>query len=299
MKRWLSAMRLRTLPLAASCILAGSSAAWSDSLSPWPILLWGLLTTFLLQILSNLANDYGDFAKGTDNANRVGPARAMQSGAISKREMESALVIVALACLTSGIMLLHTALTPRGMFLHAIGFLMLGLIAILAAFRYTVGKNPYGYKGLGDLFVFLFFGLVGVCGIAFLHAGSFSLDCILPAMTIGLLSTGVLNLNNLRDHENDKTSGKMTLVVKMGFAKGKVYHVTLIGLACISGIMWTVFFASGIIASAAALPLIVQLGLLPKVFRTNNPSELDPELKKVALLTFATALLWFVGCITM
>ncbi len=299
MKRWLSAMRLRTLPLAASCILAGSSAAWSDSLSPWPILLWGLLTTFLLQILSNLANDYGDFAKGTDNANRVGPARAMQSGAISKREMEPALVIVALACLTSGIMLLHTALTPRGMFLHAIGFLMLGLIAILAAFRYTVGKNPYGYKGLGDVFVFLFFGLVGVCGIAFLHAGNFSLDWILPAMTIGLLSTGVLNLNNLRDHENDKTSGKMTLVVKMGFAKGKVYHVTLIGLACISGIMWTVFFASGIIASAAALPLIVQLGLLPKVFRTNNSSELDPELKKVALLTFATALLWFVGCITM
>jgi 1,4-dihydroxy-2-naphthoate octaprenyltransferase len=293
MKRWISAMRLRTLPLAASCILAGSSAAWTESSNPWPILIWGLLTTFLLQILSNLANDYGDFAKGTDNANRVGPERAMQSGAISKKEMQAALAIVALACLASGMLLLHTALTPRGMFVQAIVFLILGLFAILAAFRYTVGRNPYGYRGLGDIFVFLFFGMVGVCGIAFLHTGRFDPYWLLPAMTTGLFSAGVLNLNNLRDHENDKASGKMTMVVKMGFLQGKIYHATLMGIGVMSGLLWTALYAPGLIAMGAVVPLSVQIRLVLHVFKTDNPADLDPELKKVALLTFATALLWF------
>jgi 1,4-dihydroxy-2-naphthoate octaprenyltransferase len=295
MKRWISAMRLRTLPLAASCILAGSSAAWTESSNPWPILIWGLLTTFLLQILSNLANDYGDFAKGTDNANRVGPERAMQSGAISKKEMQAALAIVALACLALGMLLLHTALTPRGMFVQAIVFLILGLFAILAAFRYTVGRNPYGYRGLGDIFVFLFFGMVGVCGIAFLHTGRFDPYWLLPAMTTGLFSAGVLNLNNLRDHENDKASGKMTMVVKMGFLQGKIYHATLMGIGVMSGLLWTALYAPGLIAMGAVVPLSVQIRLVLHVFKTDNPADLDPELKKVALLTFATALLWFAG----
>jgi 1,4-dihydroxy-2-naphthoate polyprenyltransferase len=296
MKRWLSAMRLRTLPLAASCILAGSAAGWNDSLHAGAILFWGLLTTFLLQILSNLANDYGDFTKGTDNENRVGPARAMQSGAISKNEMQVALVITALLSLVSGLMLLHIALTPRGMLAQAVIFLILGLLAIYAAFRYTVGKNPYGYRGLGDLFVFLFFGIVGVCGIQFLHTGNFDAYTVIPAMCIGLCSAGVLNLNNLRDHENDKASGKMTMVVQMGYSKAKAYHVSLMGIGVTSGLLWTLR-SQGTVGMVAILPLIIQMRLALKVYSTENPALLDPELKKVALLTFATSLLWFLGAV--
>jgi 1,4-dihydroxy-2-naphthoate octaprenyltransferase len=295
MKRWISAMRLRTLPLAASCILAGSAAGWNDSQHPGAILFWGLLTTFLLQILSNLANDYGDFEKGTDNENRVGPRRAMQSGAIAKKEMQRALAVVALACFGSGVMLLYTALTPRGMLLQGLGFLALGLLAILAAFRYTVGRNPYGYRGLGDLFVFIFFGLVGVCGIAFLHTGRFEVQWILPATSIGLFSTGVLNLNNLRDHENDLASRKMTMVVKLGFSKGKIYHAFLITVAVACGLVWSAFYGGSLVALIAVVPLAIHMKLLAGVLKNTSPAALDPELKKVALLTFATALIWFTG----
>jgi 1,4-dihydroxy-2-naphthoate octaprenyltransferase len=295
MKRWISAMRLRTLPLAASCILTGSAAGWKDSLHPVAIVFWGLLTTFLLQILSNLANDYGDFEKGTDNEHRVGPKRAMQSGAITKKEMKVALTIFALACLGSGLMLLHTALTPRGMLLQGVGFLVLGLLAILAAFRYTVGRNPYGYRGLGDLFVFLFFGLVGVCGMAFLHTGRFDMQWILPATSIGLFSTGVLNLNNLRDHQNDEASGKMTMVVKLGFTRGKIYHAILIVVAVVCGLIWSVFYAGSWTALLAVVPLVIQIKLMVGVYKNAVPAALDPELKKVALLTFATSFVWFLS----
>lgn len=296
MKRWLSAMRLRTLPLAASCILAGSAAGWSNSSNPWAILFWGLLTTFLLQILSNLANDYGDFEKGTDNDERVGPKRAMQSGAISKKEMQVALAVMTMACLISGLMLLHTALTPRGMLLQGVLFLAVGLLAILAAFRYTIGANPYGYRGLGDLFVFIFFGIVGVFGINYLHTGMWDLHCIFPAMTIGLFSTGVLNLNNLRDHVNDAASGKHTLVVQLGFSRAKLYHIMLITAGVICGLIW-IFNTSGLLARLSALPLLLQLILAVKTFKTIDPARLDPELKKVAMLTFATSFLWFLNAV--
>jgi 1,4-dihydroxy-2-naphthoate polyprenyltransferase len=297
MKKWISAMRLRTLPLAASCILAGSAAAWYAGQGSASVLILALVTTFLLQILSNLANDYGDFTKGTDNADRVGPTRALQSGAITKDAMKRALVICTALALIFGIALLYVALASKGKFYYALGFLVLGLLAIAAAFKYTVGNNPYGYRGLGDLFVFLFFGVVGVGGTYFLHTGDSSFTIFPLAITVGLLSAAVLNLNNLRDHVNDAACGKRTLVVQLGFAKGKIYHLTIVMIAFLSGYAWIAFIAHRAIAWIALFPLLIQLLLLRKVINTTTPAALDPELKKVALLTFLFSLALFISAL--
>lgn len=286
-------MRLRTLPLAASCVLTGSAFAWNQSMSPAGILLLGLLTTFLLQILSNLANDYGDYESGVDNEQRVGPQRAMQSGAITKIEMRKALMITAALAFCTGSFLLWFSLAPQHKFMEAIFFLVLGLLAIAAAFKYTIGKNPYGYRGLGDLFVFLFFGIVGVGGIYFLHTGTLEWHFLFPAAAVGLFSVAVLNLNNLRDHINDKISGKRTMVVMLGFQKGKIYHALIVLTAATFAILSGLYLDSGPMVILVIVPVIIQLILLSKVIRNNDPASLDGELKKVAILTFLLSLSYF------
>ena len=290
MKKWIQAMRLRTLPLAASCILTGAAAAKTDGYFDAVILSLTLATTFLLQILSNLANDYGDFSHGVDNENRVGPARSMQSGAIGQGQMKLALVITTILTLVSGVSLLWIVFSKQSRFLEALLMLMLGIGAIAAAIKYTVGKNPYGYRGLGDVFVFLFFGPIGVIGTYFLLCGQLVLHTLLPAITIGLFSAAVLNLNNLRDHENDRTMGKRTLVVMMGFRNGKKYQTLLIALGTLSLLMWILLFSKSPFSAVSFIPAALQCVLLMKVWRTKKPSELDSELKKVALLTFAVSL---------
>lgn len=294
MKKWIQAARLRTLPLAASCILTGAAAAKLEGETNGLILTLTLFTTFLLQILSNLANDYGDYSHGVDNENRVGPARALQSGAISKASMKSALIITTVATLLSGLSLLWLVFAPKSQFVQALLMLVLGLAAIAAAIKYTVGSNPYGYRGLGDFFVFLFFGPVGVIGTYYLLTGAMTIQLILPAITTGLYSAAVLNLNNLRDHINDKASGKHTLVVKMGFRNGKVYQSVLVGAGTLTLVAW-VFLHDGINLFWSLVPAIAQCLLLIKVWRCETPASLDGELKKVALLTFAMALLLFVA----
>ncbi len=295
MKKWIHAMRLRTLPLAASCILAGAAAAKADGFRNTTILVLTLCTAFLLQILSNFANDYGDFTHGVDNEHRVGPKRAMQSGAISKAQMRRALIITTILTLVSGISLLWIVFAPKSQFVSALLMLLIGIGAIAAAIKYTVGNNPYGYRGLGDLFVFAFFGPVGVIGTYFLIASGFKLSVLLPACTIGLFSTAVLNLNNLRDHENDRASGKRTLIVQMGFRNGKVYQSLLIAFGIISLIIWLIFTSTGSLAWSACVPALLQSLLLLRVWRAQEPAKLDPELKKVAMLAFLTALLLFLG----
>lgn len=294
MNKWIQAARLRTLPLAASCILTGAAAAKLEGETNGLILTLTLFTTFLLQILSNLANDYGDYSHGVDNENRVGPARALQSGAISKASMKSALIIITVATLLSGLSLLWLVFAPKSQFVQALLMLVLGLAAIAAAIKYTVGSNPYGYRGLGDFFVFLFFGPVGVIGTYYLLTGAMTIQLILPAITTGLYSAAVLNLNNLRDHINDKASGKHTLVVKMGFRNGKVYQSVLVGAGTLTLVAW-VFLHDGINLFWSLVPAIAQCLLLIKVWRCETPASLDGELKKVALLTFAMALLLFVA----
>lgn len=278
-KVWLGAMRLRTLPLAASVVITGSASSLDSLNFSWVVFALTMSTTFLLQVLSNFANDYGDFNNGADNQDRVGPSRAVQSGEITPAQMKNAMVITASLSLLSGVILLYSSLAQTGYLTESILFLTLGLSSIAAAVKYTAGKNPYGYKGFGDLFVFVFFGLVGVMGTAFLQTKEISSISFLNALVIGGLSTAVLNLNNLRDHVNDKAAGKMTLVVKMGFEKGKLYLIILVVLALLSALLVSFLLDSYLGLLAFILPII----RLIKIMQIAEPRNLDPELKKFAL----------------
>lgn len=292
---WLSAFRLRTLPLAFSSIITGSAVAYYYHSFNALIFSLALLTTLFLQVLSNLANDYGDSNHGVDNDNRVGPTRAMQSGAISKSAMKKAIILFSFLALASGIPLIIEGTKNINLKWFLI-FLSLGIASIIAAIKYTAGKNPYGYKGLGDVFVFLFFGLVGVLGtfiLQFQHINRFVLlNALYPAISMGCFSAAVLNLNNMRDHENDQKSGKITLAVRLGVTGSKIYHAVLL----IVGITALFVFGSQLYFSwkdylLLGIPSLVFVIHLVKVLRTSLPKALDPELKKVALTTFATALL--------
>jgi len=291
-KAWIAAFRLRTLPLALSCVITGSGIAWQKDSLNWSILGLACLTTVFLQILSNLANDYGDGVKGTDNDSRLGPVRAIQSGIISRNEMRLGIFICALITLASGITLLVLALKVNWTFYV---MLTIGFLGIAAAIKYTIGKNAFGYKGLGDLFVFMFFGIVGVLGTSFLQAGSIEWIELLPATSIGFLCTGVLNLNNMRDHKNDRDSGKNTLVVAIGYRSAKVYHgfltivpVVLLGLYNLSTVdnyNWTFF----------AAPLFIVTAALVRISRVTEAQLLDRELKLLALTTFFTSALFILA----
>ena len=233
LKTWIRAARLRTVLLSFSGVMLGGFLAARLAINgkffyPFPIL-FAAITAVLLQILSNLANDYGDFKKGTDNMKRVGPQREMQSGAITEQEMKRGLAFTAMLCLISGALLIFvfSGLTWQELAVFAV----LGLGAVLAALLYTLGKRPYGYRGLGDLYCFLFFGWAAVAGTFYLATKSLDFSVLLPASAMGFLSNAVLNINNMRDYENDKTSGKNSLVVKLGMKKAFVYHCLLIGSA--------------------------------------------------------------------
>lgn len=290
MKHWIQAARLRTLPLSVSGIIVGSFYAMSQSMFNWKIIIFALSTTLGLQILSNFANDYGDGIKGTDNEDRVGPKRAIQSGVITPAAMKYALVITSILTLISAILLIYVAFKD-----HNLGFslfyLGLGILAIASAIRYTVGKSAYGYRGYGDLFVFLFFGLVSTLGIYFMFAKEMDWFLVLPATAIGFLSVAVLNLNNMRDEASDRKSNKNTLVVKMGGTNAKVYHYFLVISAMILVLEFSYFKDFNIDQYIYVLAFIPLIKHLVTVYKNKNPKELDPELKKVALSTFALSVL--------
>ncbi|MGB5317071.1 MAG: 1,4-dihydroxy-2-naphthoate octaprenyltransferase [Robiginitalea sp.] len=287
---WVQAARLRTLPLSLSGILTGTALALGSGYSDMWLFLLMLATTVCYQVTSNFANDYGDGIKGTDNEFRIGPRRALQSGALSAQELRRGI------WLSSGI----SAALTLGTLLYAFGteslgylllFLLLGGAAIWASIKYTVGSDAYGYRGLGDVFVFLFFGLLSVVGSYFLLAHSLNFQCFLPAIAIGALSTGVLNLNNLRDHESDSRSGKRTLVVQMGYVNGVRYHIALCLLAFLTFLFYILLQDQPLRFIPCLIPFIPIGNHLRKVIRTTNPASLDPELKKLALSTFSIGLL--------
>lgn len=288
MKKWIKAFRLRTLPLALSTIIAGTSLVDSSKIN-WGIFSLAILTTLFLQVLSNLANDYGDFVKGTDNEERVGPARSIQSGEITAEAMKKAVVICSILALASGIALLGLTFDWKFNTSFIILFI-LGLTGIAAAIKYTVGKYALAYHALGDLFVFLFFGVVGVLGAKYIQVQELNLLDVSIAITIGFWSVGVLNMNNMRDHINDKAQDKNTLVVKMGFRKAKFYHTFLI----LGGIVSALIYAISIDELAAIPILIVAAGFgshLKRVLKNKDEKELNKELKVVSLSTFAFSLL--------
>lgn len=222
---WLSSFRLKTLPLAISAILIGSALAYWQHTFSWSIFLFTLLTACLLQILSNLANDYGDGLKGNDSINRIGPKRGIHRGDITLRQLLIALMINTMLCAISGLCLLFVACDTGQQLIVFIG---IGILSIIAAITYTVGKNPYGYIGLGDISVLIFFGCVSVLGSFYLQHKSLSLSFMLPACGSGLLSVAVLNINNLRDYQSDKVNHKKTLVVIIGIKWAKYYHIALL-----------------------------------------------------------------------
>lgn len=295
MNPWLDAFRPRTLPLAVSGIVAGSALAAFRGGFRWPVFLLALITAVLLQILSNLANDLGDHLHGTDSEARVGPLRTVQSGAIAAATMKRAMWICGLLALATGVALVITALGPTPTML---AFLAFGLLAIAAAVKYTYGNNPYGYAGLGDISVLLFFGLAGVAGSFYLHTGHWWWPVLLPAFGIGLLSTGMLNLNNMRDAGNDAASGKHTIAVRLGARRSKAYHALLMlgGFACL--VLFTAFHFNSWwqYLFLLAFPLLDRH--LRAVRRNSVPCELDPQMKVLGLITLLTALLFSLGLLS-
>lgn len=291
---WISAARLRTLPLSISGILVGTAIAAARDDFSLVIFSLALATTLGLQVLSNFANDYGDFVKGTDNEDRIGPERTLQSGMITKAEMLYGMIGTAVITFFFAVALIYVAFGTEN-FLYALLFLTLGILAIVAAIKYTVGDSAYGYRGLGDLFVFLFFGIVGVYGSYFLYALDWDWKVLLPAVSIGFLSAGVLNLNNMRDRRSDERAGKNTLVVKMGANKAKTYHYFLIIGGVSAMLLFTAFTFDGIDDLLYIFAFIPLLQHLKRVMENQDPESLDPELKKLALGTFLLALLFSLG----
>ena len=315
MKNWIAAARLRTLPLSISGIIMGSVIAkWrlensSETINhqpstinhnwDWTIFALALLVTLFYQILSNYANDYGDGIKGTDKL-RVNEAeqRAVASGKITAKQMKNAVILFSVLSFLATVALLYKAFFPDFIKEFWI-FIGLGVACILAAIGYTIGKKPYGYLGLGDLMVFIFFGLVSVCGSYFLFTKEFHWDILLPASAVGLMSTAVLNLNNMRDIESDRISGKKSLALRLGYKYAMIYQMVLMNLPLI---LILIFLGmQGFFQQGRYYPFIVMVLLFPmmalrrKIMATKEPRALDPFLKQVGIITLMMAVLMAFG----
>lgn len=295
-KIWLQAFRLRTLPLALANAIMGSFLAKSSGIFRWEVFILAILTIVFLQILSNLANDYGDAVSGKDTEKRVGPQRVTHTGLVSLQAMKRMITIFVILSFLFGSALIIVALSSLGFKIIAL-FFALGIAAIWAALKYTVGKNPYGYKGLGDIFVFVFFGPVGVIGTFYLHTLYFDNMVLVPAAVIGLLSTAVLNINNLRDVDSDRETGKRTLAVKHGLLFAQQYHLLLIGASMVLSVAFTLNYYFAPIQWLFLLTIPLFLRNCIKVYKNENAQTMNNELKNLALTTFLFSLLFGIGLI--
>jgi 1,4-dihydroxy-2-naphthoate octaprenyltransferase len=274
--------------------LVGTALANFYGKSNNSIFILAILTAIGFQITSNFANDYGDGVKGTDNEERIGPKRALQSGLLSRKILKKGIIY---SIVINIIMIFAVVYFSFGLenIEYIVLFMALGVLSIWAAIKYTVGSSAYGYKGLGDVFVFVFFGLLAVLGSMFLYTKNITPSSILPAISLGVLSTAVLNLNNLRDHDSDKNANKNTLVVQMGYANGIKYHTVLLILGLLSMLA---FILLNFICYTQLMPLVVFIPILlhlKRVYKAENPSLLDPELKKLAISIFLLALLFYIS----
>lgn len=264
----------------------GSFLAASVDKFDWLVFTLCCLTTICLQVLSNFANDYGDTLNGADSAERIGPLRAVQSGEVTPQQMFKAIVLFGVLSFAFGVTLLYFAFRDNGLepFLY---FLGLGLLCIAAAYTYTAGKNPYGYAGLGDISVFIFFGLVGVLGSLYMFTNTFSIETLLPAMSCGFFATGVLNINNIRDIKSDKNAGKRTIPTRLGKQNAVFYHWVLLIVGMLSSVVYTSQTSGHSYWYALIFPLFFINGM--KVSTLPNP---DPLLKQLALSTLLFVLLF-------
>ncbi|MFZ7223678.1 1,4-dihydroxy-2-naphthoate polyprenyltransferase [Avibacterium avium] len=291
-KMWVETARPKTLPLAAASIVMGAALAYWDHKFSWQISLLCLITTLLLQILSNFANDYGDHQKGSDTAERIGPLRGIQHGVISAQQLKKGLIAVILASLFFGFLLIGIAYQS---YADLLAFSLLGGLAIIAAITYTVGAKPYGYMGLGDISVLLFFGILGVCGTYYLQTHQLNLMIFLPALATGLFATAVLNINNLRDIEQDKKAGKNTLAVRLGAKNGRIYHCTLLAVGALCYVIFALANFRHLLSFIflLAYPLLVKHALY--VYRSQDPLLLRPMLGQMSMLALLTNLLFSFG----
>lgn len=311
-KAWIAAARLRTLPLSVSGIIVGASAGLikgSNLLQEQTDLEFGgvvclsrpsifesqifwlaIFVTIGFQVLSNFANDYGDGVRGTD-AKREGEKRMVASGIISPKQMKIGMIITGVITFFLATILIFMAFGNEN-FIISFVFFNLTIVSIIAAVKYTVGKKAYGYSGLGDVFVFLFFGLLSVLGSYYLFTHNLNWQLLLPAAAIGCFSTAVLNLNNMRDIQNDAAAKKNTLVVKLGMPNAKIYHVFLLLFGMLCAVTYTVLNYLEpwqFIYTIAFIPFLLNM---KTVFKNKAPMLLDGELKKVALSTFLFAILF-------
>ena len=292
LKVWLQAARLRTLPLSLSGIIVGNGLAFSNVNFSWMIFILSLLTTISFQVLSNFANDYGDGVKGTDNDSRIGPPRILQLGLLSRKELKQGIQVCVFISLILAASLIFLTFGISNQ-LYSLIFIGLALGAVIAAIKYTVGSNAYGYRALGDLFVLTFFGGVSVLGSLFLQTKLFTVELILPAISIGLLSVGVLNLNNMRDIKTDKESNKITMAVLLGARFAKAYHLFLLLGAVLTAVLYVkTNLEPSYLFMIAVLPMMIHLR---RVLGYDNPKEFDPELKRLALYTFLFSILFSIG----
>lgn len=286
---WFIAARLRTLPLSLSGIFFGATVALAIENFDPSVFHWALIVTISLQVLSNFANDLGDGLKGTDNENRIGPKRALQAGLLSARELKTGIVILILLTGLAIYQLLQIAnLNSTSYAVLAV----LGVLSIVAALTYTLGKKPYGYYGLGDFMVFFFFGGVAVLGTIVLFTPDIPLYAIGYTLTAGALSTAVLNLNNMRDHQSDKVSGKNTLVVRMGVGRAKIYHYLLL----ITAYIGFTFSTIAVLSPNSIFLVLAFVFLIPHIQRVRKVEDyrnLDGELKKIALFCFVLSVVSF------
>lgn len=284
---WMLASRPKTLPAAISPVVVGTSLAWADgqfSLAPALAAAAGAL---LLQILSNLANDYFDFAKGVDTRERLGPTRVMAAGLLTAGEMRLGIAAVLGLAVLDGIYLILVGGWP---------ILAVGVASILAALLYTGGPLPFGYHGLGDLFVFIFFGLAAVCGTYYVQAGMFSMDVLVTAVPVGFLITAILVVNNLRDIETDARAGKRTLAVLIGAKNTRRQFLALLVLAyMVPLLLWLNFgFGLAVLLPFISLPLAVR-----RVYTLYSATgrELNPVLAATAQLSLQFSLLLSIGIV--
>lgn len=292
-KDWLTAARPRTLPLSLACIGMGAFLAASVGKFDTTIFALCVLTTVFLQILSNFSNDYGDTVHGADSKDREGPKRAVQSGAISAKSMKNAITLFSSLSFLAGLSLLWVSFGWNPAVF--VVFILLGLLSIYAAITYTSGSRPYGYAGLGDLSVLIFFGLVGVVGTYFLFTKSLSWTVFLPSISCGLFSVAVLNINNVRDIESDKLAGKKSVPVRIGRPKAVIYHWLLLIMGLLSSTTYMLLVFEGYLQFLFVLtfPLFIKNGIA--VMNKQNPSDLDPYLKQMALTTLLFVITFGLG----
>ena len=280
---WIEAARLRTLPLALAVSATGNYVASYTPHFQWNIVFLSILTTLLLQVLSNFANDLGDSIHGADHAGRKGPKRAVQSGELSKSQMADAVKLFVILSFIAGALLIWISFHSN--WENVLPILGIGLAALAAAYLYTNGSKPYGYQALGDISVFIFFGLVAVIGTQYLHTGTLNFAAVLPAISMGCWSTAVLNINNMRDIDSDRLAGKETISGILGLVNAKIYHYCLISLGILFWLGFTFLKAD-----------FALLGVIPGVFlmvktsigirRSYTADQLDSYLKPQAMATF-------------